>query len=69
MITMSDCNSWHICIFNLHISFYSFIVLFMSISNTVAENIKQIKRKRAYGCYFDKKGDNFTALLWLQNDN
>lgn len=64
-----DCNSWHIYIFNLHVSFYSFIILFISISNTVAEKIKQVKRKRGYNCYYDKRGDNFTALLWLQNDN
>lgn len=41
MITMSDCNSSHIHIVNLHISFYSFIILFINISNTVAENIKR----------------------------
>lgn len=52
IITMSDSNSWHIYIFNLHISFYSFIICFLNTSSTVIENIKQ-NYMRGYDCYFD----------------
>lgn len=69
MITMSDCNSWHIYMFYSLDFFYSLVILFINISNTVAENIKQIKREQGYDCCFDKERDNFTPLLWLQNDN